>query len=70
MSNRTSIIRSVPAFGSNDSGSAGPDMMFVVELYSDNKLVETRALPGKSKHYAYDVSENWDNGIIKIEDNA
>lgn len=70
MSDRSSIIKHVPAFGNNASGSAGPDMMYVVELYRGNKLVETRTLPGKSIHYARDVSENWDNGIIKIEDNA
>ena len=70
MSNRSSIIRNVPAVGSNQSGSAGPDTMYVVDLYLDNSLVETRNLPGKSIHYANDVSENWDNGIIKIEDNA
>lgn len=42
-----------------------PDRMYVVDLYEDNKLVETRKLPGKSLYYAEDVSENWDNGIIK-----
>jgi len=47
------------------SGSKGPDTMYVVDLYDNDVLVESRALPGKSIYYAEDVSENWDNGIIK-----
>lgn len=43
------------------------DVMYVVDLYEDGKLIESRKLPGKSRHYAVDVSENWDNGIIKNE---
>lgn len=41
------------------------DVMFVVDLYEDNVLIESRELPNKSIHYAQDVSDNWDNGIIK-----
>ena len=52
----------------NGNGSAGPDTTYVVDLYSDNKLVEERPLPGKSIHYAEDVAENWENGLIKIEE--
>ena len=52
-----------------DHDSNGPDTMYVVDLYEDNKLIESRKLPGKSKYYAEDVSENWDTGIIKIEVN-
>jgi len=59
---RTSNIRVVPI---NNSGARGPDTMFVVDLLDNDKLVETRKLPGKGIHYAMDVSENWDNGIIK-----
>lgn len=47
------------------NGHRGPDTEYVVEMYEDNTLVETRVLPGKSVHYAQDVSENWDNGLIK-----
>jgi hypothetical protein len=47
--------------------SAGPDVTYVVDLFEDNVLMESRKLPGKSLHYAQDVSENWDNGIIKLE---
>lgn len=41
------------------------DLMFVVDLYEDEVLIESRKLPNKSIHYAQDVSDNWDNGIIK-----
>lgn len=40
--------------------------MYVVELYEDGVLVETRELPNKSLDYANDVEENWLNGVIKI----
>jgi hypothetical protein len=43
------------------------DVMYVVDMYEDGVLVETRKLPNKSIHYANEVSENWDNGIIKNE---
>lgn len=43
------------------------DKMYVVDLYEDGVLIESRKLPNKSYHYAFDVSENWDNGIIKNE---
>jgi hypothetical protein len=65
MLERYSKIRHVQAVGNNVSGSAGPDTMYVVDLYENNKLIETRELPGKSRYYAEDVSENWDTGIIK-----
>lgn len=57
MPNRHSIIRTVKI---NDIDT------FVVDLFENDKLVESRALPGKSVHYANDVSENWDTGIIKL----
>ena len=41
------------------------DLMFVVDLYEDDILIESRKLPNKSIYYAQDVSDNWDNGIIK-----
>lgn len=59
---RKSAIRKVPY---NDDGSKGPDMTYVVDFYEDNTLVETRQLPNKSIHYANDVAENWENGIIQ-----
>ena len=41
-----------------------PDPIFVVDLYENDKLVETRELPGKNKIYAMDVSDRWDLGLI------
>ena len=40
--------------------------MYVVDLYLNNALVESRELPGKSIYYAEDVKENWENGLIKV----
>ena len=37
---------------------------YVVDLYLDDALIETRELQGKSIHYARDTAENWINGII------
>lgn len=51
--NRHSVIR---------NGSDG----YVVDLYENNKLVESRSIPGKSMSYAEDVSHNWDTGLIQI----
>jgi len=52
--------------GSNDSGSDGPDTMYVVDLLENGQVVESRKLPGKSSSYAQDVVENWENGIIQL----
>lgn len=59
---RTSAIRKEVNPNINEA-----DIMYVVELYEDGELVEMRALPNKSIHYANDVSENWNNGIIKYD---
>ena len=37
---------------------------YVVDLFLNNTLVESRELQGKSIYYANDVAENWMNGII------
>lgn len=63
---RTSSIRKVPNIGANESGSGGPDSMYVVDLIENGTVVETRKLPGKSESYANDVRENWENGIIQL----
>jgi len=63
---RTSSIRKEPAPGSNESGSNGPDTMYVVDLIENGKVVESRKLPGKSKSYANDVAENWESGLIQL----
>lgn len=62
--NRNSIIKYVQ-YTSN--GHAGPDTCFVVDLYENGKLIESRKLPGKNRYYAEDVAENWENGIIQVE---
>jgi hypothetical protein len=39
---------------------------YVVDLYEDRELVETRSVLGHSYDYAQDVSENWISGILQI----
>jgi hypothetical protein len=63
---RTAHIRKEAVTGSNDSGSDGPDTMYVVDLLENGQVVESRKLPGKSSSYAQDVVENWENGIIQL----
>jgi GTP cyclohydrolase IA len=58
---RTSEIRNVET---DDGG------MLVVDLFQDGVLMEKRPLPGKNMYYAKDVSSNWQNGIIKLEENT
>ena len=38
--------------------------LYYVNLYNDNRLVETRSLTGKSIYYARDCAENWVTGVI------
>ena len=38
---------------------------YVVKMYVGDELAEERPMYGKSKRYAEDCSENWENGIIK-----
>ena len=45
---------------------ADDEEMYVVDLFEDGKLIQTRELPGKSVYYAEDVAENWNNGIIQL----
>ena len=63
---RTAHIRKEAVNGSNESGSNGPDTMYVVDLLENGQVVESRKLPGKSSSYAKDVVENWENGIIQL----
>ena len=46
----------------------GTEDMYCVYLYEDDVLKEIRPLKGKSIHYAEDVVENWENGLIKIKE--
>lgn len=50
-----------------NAGSAGPDTTYVVDMFEDETLLESRTLLNKSIHYAQDVAENWENGIIKLD---
>ena len=62
MSNRKSQIRLVV----NNDPVIGGDSVYVVDLYDNDKLVQVRNLPGKSRSYAEDVAENWDSGVIQL----
>ncbi|MDA9992100.1 hypothetical protein N9E03_00290 [bacterium] len=37
---------------------------YVVKMYVGDELAEERPMYGKSKRYAEDCAENWNNGII------
>ena len=37
---------------------------YVVKMYVGDVLAEERPVYGKSRRYAEDCAENWDNGII------
>ena len=37
---------------------------YVVKLYVGDELAEERPMYGKSKRYAEDCAENWENGVI------
>lgn len=51
-----------------DHGNAGPDTAYVVEMFEDDTLVESRILPGKSRLYAEDLAENWKNAQGEFND--
>lgn len=64
---RHSTIRQVPYI---DSGSSGPDIVYVVDLYEDDTKVETQEFPNKSIYYVESVARNWDSGVLDFEDKA
>jgi hypothetical protein len=51
-----------------DQGNAGPDTAYVVEMFEDDTLVESRILPGKDKCYAEDLAENWETAQGEFND--
>lgn len=59
---KSSVIRQVPFFG---NGNDGPDTMYVVDFYENEKKVATTEFPNKSIHYVESAARNWDNGILK-----
>jgi hypothetical protein len=40
--------------------------VYVVQLYEDNQLVQSRRLEGKSQADAEIIAENWESGVIKL----
>jgi len=46
-------------------GYSKPNSMYVVDLYKDAIKVGFIQLPNKSKYYADDTVKNWENGILK-----
>jgi hypothetical protein len=46
------------------NSSRGPDTEWVVMLYENDQLIERRCLGDHNIHFAEDVKENWENGII------
>lgn len=62
MENRRAQVRLV----ATDNVAAGGDSMYVVDLYENGRLIQTRSLPGHNRYYAEDVAENWESGIIQL----
>lgn len=52
-------------FWENRKAVIREEKIYVVDLFEDDELIESRELPGKSIHYAQDVKENWETGVIK-----
>ena len=50
MLNRSAIIRE--------------EIHYVVDLYENDQLLESRAVVGHSRYYAEDVLHNWISGLI------
>ena len=38
---------------------------YIVKMYENGKLIESRSMGEHSKQYAEDCGENWNNGVIK-----
>lgn len=63
---RMANIRKAAIIGGNESGSNGPDTMYVVDLLQDGKCVETRELPGQGRAAAVSLVEDWETGAIQL----
>jgi hypothetical protein len=55
--NRKSVIRTVV----EEHGE-----VFVVDLYENGRLIQTREIAGHNRYYAEDLAENWETGIIQF----
>ena len=64
---KSCVIRKVPCFG---DGNNGPDTMYVVDMYENERKVGTNEFPGKSIHYAESFARNWNEGILDNENKA
>lgn len=62
---KTATIRKQPNWSSD---SKGPDVSTVVDLFIDNEKYGEIDVSTHSYRYAEDVAENWENGILR-EDN-
>ena len=40
------------------------EKQYVVKMYENGKLIESRSIGGHSKRYAEDCGQNWNNGVI------
>lgn len=66
MVNRVEGRRAQVRLVATDNAAASGDSMYVVDLYENGKLVQSRPLPGHNRYYAEDVAENWETGIIQL----
>jgi len=48
----------------NRTASIVEHVYYVVHLYEDGKLVESRSVIDRSKYYAESVAHNWTSGVI------
>lgn len=40
---------------------------YVVDLYENGDILETRSLYGKSLAYAESLAENWEQGVLNLD---
>lgn len=40
------------------------ETQYIVKMYENGKLIESRSVAGHSKRYAEDCGENWNIGVI------
>ena len=40
------------------------ETQYVVKMYEQGKLIESRSMGGHSERYAEDCGQNWNNGVI------
>ena len=50
---------------SNRSANVREESYYVVDMYENGQLVESRPIVGHSRSYADDCARNWNIGIIK-----